>query len=446
MRRANSARSIGTIGTLFLDCESEARSEEGGGEWLDAAAIAAAAPAVADLLRRYQQVRRAADAACRRRQQAAATSQQCACAQTHALAPAVGGRQQSEAASVAPNTPAPASQQRTPANITTTHSPPILPPSPRQGEVLLCKAVGEALELVRSGCLTIDELEALLSEADAANSGGGTGAAHSAALTAATAAQAAASAAGHAAAPAGPAAADAAAAHHPAAASGLPAAAAAVGHRAAVEHLPVLAESGSGEAGSDGCACIGPPGRSDSPLKEQQPPPHAAAAAAGGGRPQHGGGGRRWAPHAGDTLFPGAGCKPLAPDTLGLHGAHLFSGAHLAAHTRVAAELLHELEASKAWPQVAFGALKLWHRHDKAAGLQQFRVECVIEEAVLNMMTICREVDLAPSWNPAISVMKASAGRVFVCCVVCKACCVPRGGPCAQLEPCDHSHEGDIMC
>ncbi|GBF98776.1 hypothetical protein Rsub_11358 [Raphidocelis subcapitata] len=113
---------------------------------------------------------------------------------------------------------------------------------------------------------------------------------------------------------------------------------------------------------------------------------------------------RRWAPTAGDSLDVGS--HPLPPDELGCGGSHLFSAAHLMGHVRAASDLLDSIETSKGWRQVAWGALKIWHSHDKAAGLQHFRVHCVLEETVLNMLTMVREIDLAPTWNPALSVMR----------------------------------------
>lgn len=90
---------------------------------------------------------------------------------------------------------------------------------------------------------------------------------------------------------------------------------------------------------------------------------------------------KRWVPTRFDSLSPNA--KPLPTEGIGCNGADLFSAAHVMAHVRVAADLLHQLEESKQWKQVAFGALQLWHHHDKEKGLQHFRVHCIIEEPML---------------------------------------------------------------
>lgn len=91
--------------------------------------------------------------------------------------------------------------------------------------------------------------------------------------------------------------------------------------------------------------------------------------------------GRRWVPTLFDVLSPDA--RPLASEGLGVGGADLFSAAHVAAHVRATAALLQKLEDSRQWRQVAFGALQLWHHHDKELGLQEFRAHAVIDEPMV---------------------------------------------------------------
>ncbi|KAI8467399.1 MAG: hypothetical protein J3K34DRAFT_430531 [Monoraphidium minutum] len=50
--------------------------------------------------------------------------------------------------------------------------------------------------------------------------------------------------------------------------------------------------------------------------------------------------------------------------------------------------------------------MQLWHHHDREAGLQHIRAHCVMEEPLLNLLCLCREVDLAPGWNPTLSAMQ----------------------------------------
>lgn len=115
--------------------------------------------------------------------------------------------------------------------------------------------------------------------------------------------------------------------------------------------------------------------------------------------------GVHWTPTAGDCLIPGV--KELPSSGLGMGGSDLFSAAHVAGHVRAAAGFMEQLESSKGWRQLSFGALHTWHYHDKGAELHHFKAQCVIEEPLLNILCLCREVDLGMTWNPTLSVYTA---------------------------------------
>lgn len=65
----------------------------------------------------------------------------------------------------------------------------------------------------------------------------------------------------------------------------------------------------------------------------------------------------RWVPTSGDSLTPGV--TPLPSAGLGIGGSDLFSAAHVAGHVRAASEMLGQLEVSNSWKQVAHGNLQV---------------------------------------------------------------------------------------
>jgi hypothetical protein len=58
----------------------------------------------------------------------------------------------------------------------------------------------------------------------------------------------------------------------------------------------------------------------------------------------------------------------VASEAAGFGGCELFSGAHLMGHIRAVEMLKATVEESKAWRQVSFGGLQLWHHHDRQVG------------------------------------------------------------------------------
>jgi len=91
--------------------------------------------------------------------------------------------------------------------------------------------------------------------------------------------------------------------------------------------------------------------------------------------------GKRWVPTTGDSLAPGV--QSLPSTGLGIGGADLFSANHVVAHVRTAAEIIQKLEDSQKWKQVAFGALQMYHHHERDSNVQHFKVHCVLEESML---------------------------------------------------------------
>jgi len=53
--------------------------------------------------------------------------------------------------------------------------------------------------------------------------------------------------------------------------------------------------------------------------------------------------------------------------------------------------------------QVSFGALQLYHDHDKEMKKHHIKAHCIIKETVVNLICLTREVDLFTTWTPAIS-------------------------------------------
>eukprot|EP00879_Flechtneria_rotunda_P012757 GHRR01013321.1.p1 GENE.GHRR01013321.1~~GHRR01013321.1.p1 ORF type:complete len:363 (+),score=102.08 GHRR01013321.1:695-1783(+) len=68
-------------------------------------------------------------------------------------------------------------------------------------------------------------------------------------------------------------------------------------------------------------------------------------------------------------------------------------------------QTLSGLAREDGFKQVSWGALQLWYMHDTVNHRQVIKAKVVLEEDLVNVVCLAREVDLVTSWNPAISDM-----------------------------------------